>query len=521
MLGIKFLDIFKLWANKDEKEYSDNIDNDIVSIAPHKNEDGAIETEIDSRSYAGMSGVHQQFYSGQDPNIQNKVQLINTYRQLMSYPEVENAVSEIIDDAIVNEKDHDVVSIELEKTNFSESIKDKINKEFKDILSLYNFDFRGSKLFKDWYVDSRIYFHKIVSSSGELLELRQLNPKNLELRRDIVTKTEEGVSIVVGTNEYFVYTVSEDNFRFGRQVFSKNDQVRIPRSAIIYAHSGLLDCRDNVIGYLHRAIKPANQLRLLEDAMVIYRITRAPERRIFYIDVGQMGGKKAQQYVDSIANSLKNRVVYDSSTGKIKTAQHNLAMTEDYWLTRRDGKAVTSVETLPGMSGMDQMDDVRWFNKKLYEALRVPLSRIPRDDGGLQLGGADGSITRDEMKFSKFIRTLQVQFSEIFSDPLKYILINKKIITEDEWNTNVNHINFVFHQDSYYAEMKDLEILERRASVWQNIEPIVGKFISHKYVMKQVFRMSDDDVKTQEKEIQDEQTDPRFKNNSDEPGENF
>lgn len=245
--------------------------------------------------------------------------------------------------------------------------------------------------------------------------------------------------------------------------------------------------------------------------MVIYRITRAPERRVFYIDVGQMGGPKATQYVNNIAQGLKNRVVYDASTGKVKNQQNNLSMTEDYWLMRRDGKAVTEVSTLPGGTAFSDIDDVKWFNRKLYEALRIPLSRMPRDDGGIQLGN-DGGITRDELNFSKFIRELQIQFNPVLADPLKTNLIAKKIITEDEWDENVSKIAFVYQQDSYYSEIKDIEILERRLNLMGQLEGVVGKYISHKYVMKEVLRMSDEEIQSEAKQIEEESKEERFKN---------
>lgn len=507
------LGFFKNFAKQDEMEFEAQLKDDTGSIAPPKNNDGAheIETDLSNQRY---SSVFQQFYSGQDPRIQNKTQLINTYRGIMTYPEVENAVSEIINEAIVNEQGKDIVTMDLTKTNFSKNIQDKIMEELDTVMNIHDFDNRGSRLFRDWYVDSRIYFHKIMhkNEADGIKELRQLDPRCMELIRESVTETlPGGVKIFRGYREYFVYTAPKNGYSYNGQIYSHNDKVKIPRSAIVYAHSGLEDCDNNIIGYLHRAVKPANQLRLLEDAMVIYRITRAPERRVFYIDVGQMGGPKATQYVNNIAQGLKNRVVYDASTGKVKNQQNNLSMTEDYWLMRRDGKAVTEVSTLPGGTAFSDIDDVKWFNRKLYEALRIPLSRMPRDDGGIQLGN-DGGITRDELNFSKFIRELQIQFNTVLADPLKTNLIAKKIITEDEWDENVSKIAFVYQQDSYYSEIKDIEILERRLNLMGQLEGVVGKYISHKYVMKEVLRMSDEEIQSEAKQIEEESKEERFKN---------
>lgn len=515
------LSFFKNFAREDELELEQQLKNDTGSVAPPKNNDGAyeIETDLTNQKYAS---VFQQFYSGQDPAIQNKEQLINTYRGIMSYPEVENAVSEIIDDAIVNEQGKDIITLDLAKTDFSKAIQDKIVEEFDNVLNIYDFDNMGARLFRDWYVDSRIYFHKIMhkDESKGIRELRQLDPRSMELIRESITETlDGGVKVFRGYREFFVYSAPKSGYTYNGQIYQHNQKVKIPRSAIVYAHSGLEDCSNNIIGYLHRAVKPANQLRLLEDAMVIYRITRAPERRVFYIDVGQMGGNKATQYVNNIAQGLKNRVVYDAKTGTVKNQQNNLSMTEDYWLMRRDGKAITEVDTLPGGANFSDMDDIKWFNRKLYEALRVPLSRMPRDDGGMQIGGG-GEITRDELKFSKFIRTLQIQFSPVLSDPLKTNLIAKKIITEEEWEENVSKISFIFQQDSYYAEVKDIEIMERRLTLMSQVEGVVGKYVSHKYIMKEILRMSDEDIDEQAKLIEEESKEERFKNPEEEE-ENF
>lgn len=514
------LSFFRSPSEKDAQDLETQLQDDTGSIAPPKNNDGAHEIETDLNN-AKYTSVYQQFYGGQDPNIKTKQELINTYRGLMAYPEVENAVSEIIDDAIVNELGKDVISLDLDNTDFSDAIKKKIVAEFQKVLNIHDFDNQGARLFRDWYVDSRIYFHKIMHKEENkgIKELRQLDPRSMELIRESLVETIDGAKVFRGYREYFLYTAPKNGYSLNGHIYAANEKIKIPRSAIVYAHSGQEDANGNIIGYLHRAVKPANQLRLLEDAMVIYRITRAPERRVFYIDVGMMGGTKAAQYVNNIAQGLKNRVVYDARTGTVKNQQNNLSMTEDYWLTRRDGKAVTEVSTLPGGANFSDMDDIKWFNRKLYEALRVPLSRMPRDDGGMQIGGG-GEITRDELKFTKFIRTAQIQFTPVVSDPLKTNLVAKKIITEDEWNENVSNIGFIFQQDSYYAEIKDIEILERRLNLMAQTENVVGKYVSHKYIMKEVLRMSDDDIDRESKEIEEEASIERFKN-PEETEENF
>ena len=290
------------------------------------------------------------------------------------------------------------------------------------------------------------------------------------------------------------------------QTFAPGTKIKIPKSAMVYAHSGLVDaCGKNIIGYLHRAVKPSNQLKMLEDAMVIYRITRAPDRRVFYIDTGNMPSKKASQHMQHIMNSMRNRVVYDASTGKIKNQQNNMALTEDYWLQRRDGKAVTEVDTLPGMSGMSEMDDILYFRKALYMSLRVPLSRIPDLQQQAMFDGGTG-ITRDELEFNKFVVSLQHKFEEIFLNPLRSNLILKRIITEDEWDDEINNIKIVFHKDSYYAEIKDAEIDERRLNNLALAEPIIGRYISNQTAMRKYLHMSDEDIEIEQKMIKEEQS---------------
>jgi hypothetical protein len=276
---------------------------------------------------------------------------------------------------------------------------------------------------------------------------------------------------------------------------------------MVYAHSGLLDCcGKNIIGYLHRAVKPANQLKLLEDAMMIYRITRAPDRRVFYIDTGNMPARKATQHMQSIINSHRNRVQYDARTGKVKNQTNMMALTEDYWLQRRDGKAVTEVDTLPGMSGMNEMDDILYFRKALYMALRVPLSRIP-DEQSQNTFDMGTAITRDELNFSDFITSLQHKFEEILLNPLKSQLILKQVITEDEWCDEINNIKVVFHKNSYFTEMKEAELMERRINSLSLIEPFIGRYISNETAMKDFLHMSEEEIKNERAIIERELSD--------------
>ena len=517
------LSFLKPWANEDEKEYKQQLNNNLESVTAPKLDDGAREIETQEQNIP-YNALMQQMFGSNEPEVKNTRELIDTYRNLMNNYEVDNAVQEIVSDAIVYEDDKEVVALNLDGTDFSQSIKDKILAEFSEVLNLLNFQRKGTDHFQRWYVDSRIFFHKIINPKkmkDGVQELRRLDPRQVQYIREIVTRMEDGVKIVDGYREFFVYDTGHESYCADGRIYSAGTKVKIPRAAVVYAHSGLLDCcGKNIIGYLQRAIKPANQLKLMEDAMVIYRITRAPDRRVFYIDTGNMPSRKAAAQMQHIMNTMKNRVVYDASTGKIKNQQHNMSMTEDYWLQRRDGKAVTEVDTMPGATGMSDMDDVLYFRTALYRALRIPESRIPSESNSGVMFDAGTAITRDELKFAKWIRQLQNKFEEIFLDPLKTNLILKKIITEDEWEREINNIKVTFNRDSYFSEMKDAEIMERRINMLTMAEPFIGKYISHQTAMKDFLQMTDEEINQEAKQIEEESKEARFQN-PDEEEEDF
>lgn len=518
------LGMFTPWNKRDEEENDKKLRNNLDSITSPKFDDGAREYET-TENELPYNAFNQQLYGAGDVEIKNTADLINTYRCLIDNYEVDNAVDEIVSDSIVYEDGHDVVSLDLEDTKFNPRIKELIQEEFKNVLKVLQFRRKGADHFKRWYTDSRIFFHKIVDINNldkGIQEMRRLDPRNVQYVREVITKNENGTKIVTGYRDYFIYDTGAESYNDGFRIFSAGSKIKIPRSAITYAHSGIVDSAGrNIIGYLHRAVKPANQLKLLEDAMVIYRITRAPDRRVFYIDTGQMPSKKAAQHMQNIMNGMKNRIVYDASTGKIKNQQHNMSMTEDYWLQRRDGKAATDVDTLPGASGMNEMDDVKWFKRCLYMALRIPLTRIPDDSGGGVQFDMGTAITRDEIKFDVFIRSLQHKFEEVFLDPLKTNLLLKSIIDEGEWNDEINNIKIAFHRNSYFTEMKDAEITERRINSLQQAEPFIGKYISHQTAMRSYLQMTDEEILEERRQIELEKKDSLFNDNFDEPNEEF
>lgn len=509
-----FLDMFKFWQKEDEDDAFEQEQAQRVSISQPDLNDGATEVERRENDDNSRYNVFQQhFYTNAQPKIKTTRDLINTYRNLAQYHEVDNAIQEIVFDAIVFEDNEEPVHLDLSKTNFSEKIQGMINAEMSEVLNLYKFNKNGHRLFRRWYVDSRIYFHKILNKDPKkgIQELRILDPRKMEFVREHEKETREGVDYVTSVSEYFIYDNSVENTNDPQNTSGAQQKLKLPRSMVVFANSGLTDASGkNLISYLHKAQKPANQLKMLEDSLVIYRITRAPERRVFYIDVGNMANKKATQHVNNIMQGMKNRVVYDSATGKVKNAHNNLSMTEDYWLMRRDGNAKTEVTTLPGAQSLGSIDDVAWFNKKLYESLHLPLSRIPNEGGGVQFGGGM-EITRDELKFGKFVRSLRVDFSDIFSDPLKTNLVLKGIITEEEWEANSNKIIFVFNSDSLFEEQKEAEILKGRMEIMEGFREYVGRYVSNDYILRNVLKMTSDEIAEERKKIVAEKDDEIFK----------
>lgn len=509
----------KFWEKEDEKVFKSNLTNGIESFSGNANMDGAVEIEVDesqSNLDPTYSMLHHTYFGYGSDSFSSTEEQINSYRRLMSITEVENAVEDIVNTAIVHEDSKPVVEIDLSKTDFKDSTKKAIIEEFDKITSLLKFQRRGTEIFRSWYRDSRIYFHNIVDPNNTkkgIIEMRRLDPRKIRLVRENIVKNENGVKVVTGTRTFFIYNTGNNNYTVGSKNFGTNVDIRIPYSAITFAHSGLYEeCSDqkNIIGYLHRAIKPANQLKLLEDSMIIYRVSRAPERRVFYIDTGRLPNKKAEQAMRSIMSGLKNNATYDPATGTISNRKNSLAMNEDYWLQRRDGKAVTEVSSLPGATGMNEIEDIKWFYKKLYIALRKPLSRMPDESGGVSFG-MGSEITRDELEHMKFIRTLQNHIEPIFTTPLRYNLALKNIVSLEEWDEQVERIHINFNEDSLYSEAKELDSLERRIGALSNARELIGTFISHKTAMSKFLMLSEDEIENEIKLILEEQKHPLFK----------
>lgn len=496
-----------------------------LSISPPIRGDGATQNakqvnninQVQNDNYdTSPFNFADTFYSDDLSSLQNK-RKINLYREILRYPEVDNIVNQIVADAIVYDDNKRFVYLKLDRTNFSPKIKERILEEFDEILRLYRSNKEMMRLFKRFYVDSKIFFHKIIDPDNPeegIKELRELDPRNVLLHREnLYTTNEFGMEVWVGYNDYFLYERPIINnqlgFDFTQTASGNGAKYKIPRMAITYAHSGLTDCNDQIIGHLHKAIKPAHTLKMLEDAMVIYRVTRSPDRKIFYIDTGNLTPHQAKEMMDRVRREHSSKTVYDTETGKFDTYKNQLLVTDDYWLQRQNGKANAEITTLPGASGMNEIDDIKWHNKKLYEALNVPLSRMPNENA-VNVFGDDGGTSRDERIFQKFIKQCRERFSEIFSDPLMTNLILKGVITREEWEENADSLIFNYNNDEYYTELANIELKSKRFDLVSIAEGFRGKYISGKRIMKDILQYSDEELEEIRKEIEEEEKDPIY-----------
>jgi hypothetical protein len=449
-------------------------------------------------------GGHYASILDMDGRDRNELDLIRRYRDIAQQPECDSAIEDIVNEAIVSDERDQSVSLSLDKLDLSVNIKHKIREEFNEVLRLLDFNSKGHDIFRRWYVDGRLYYHKIIDNSSPrrgMQEIRYIDPRKIkkvrEQRKEIDKKT--GLEIVRKVDDFYLY-----NDKGIDQNTGTSSGVKISPDAITYCPSGLVDMhKGTVLSHLNKAIKPVNQLRMIEDALVIYRISRAPERRIFYIDVGNLPKIKAEAYLKDVMNRYRNKLVYDARTGEIRDDRNHMSMLEDFWLPRREGGRGTEITTLPGGSNLGEIDDITYFQKKLYRSLNVPVSRLA-EETGFSIGRSD-NITRDELKFTKFVQRLRKKFSILFADMLKTQLVLKGVIALEEWDTIKEHIQFDYLQDGHFTELKNAEILRERLDMLGQIESYVGTYFSKEYVKKNILRMSDEDIQEIEDQIKDEE----------------
>ena len=467
----------------------------LASFAPPETDDGAALVEA-----GGFYGSYIDF----NGSIKNDIDLINKYRDMSLHPEIEIAVDDIINEAIVYDDKQNPCDLLLDDVDQPDSIKSKIQTEFDEILRLLKFKSKGYDVFRRWYVESRLYFHIMIDDNSPkkgIQELRPIDPTKIRKVKKVEKKPQgRGVdryNIVDNVEEFYVYSELDKNPTL-------SEGIKVAPDSICYVHSGMFDAtKSRVFGYLQKAIKPLNQLRMIEDAVVIYRISRAPERRIFYIDVGNLPKNKAEQYLRDIMNRYRNKLVYDASTGEMRDERKHMSMLEDYWLPRREGGRGTEISTLDGGQNLGEMDDVEYFKKRLYQALNVPSSRLEADNGFNM--GRSAEITRDELKFFKFIDRLRNRFSDLFNQLLRIQLILKGIITEDDWPSISENMSIRWLKDSYFTELKEGEILKERLDMLSQIDDYIGKYYSLEYVKKHVLRQSEEDIKIIDQQMKSEQ----------------
>jgi len=448
-------------------------------------------------------GGHYASILDMDGRDRNELDLIRRYRDIAQQPECDTAIEDIANEAIVSDERDKSVSLSLDQLDVSPNIKSKIRDEFDEVLRLMDFSAKGHDIFRRWYVDGRIYYHKIIDRKSPrkgIQELRYIDPRKIKKVREQRKEKDEktGLDLVKKVEDFYLY-----NDKGLDQNTGTTSGIRITADSISYCPSGLVDMhKGTVLSYLNKAIKPVNQLRMIEDALVIYRISRAPERRIFYIDVGNLPKVKAEAYLKDVMNRYRNKLVYDARTGEIRDDRNHMSMLEDFWLPRREGGRGTEITTLPGGSNLGEIDDITYFQKKLYRSLNVPISRL-ESESQFSIGRSD-NITRDELKFTKFVQKLRKKFSVLFLDILKTQLVLKGVIAAEEWDIMKEHIQFDYMQDGHFTELKNAEILQNRIDMLGQIESYVGTYFSKEYVRKNVLRMTDDEIEEIENQIKDE-----------------
>ena len=483
--------------------------NAVSPVAPN-NEDG-----VSHYMSSGFFGTHVDI----EGVYKTEFDLIKRYREMALHPETDSAIEDIVNEAIVSDSNDSPIEIDLDNLNASDGIKNNIRKEFKYILDLLDFDKKAHEIYRNWYVDGRIYYHKVIDfkkpeegiqelryiDAMKMRHIRKQKKKDANQQRPSIFKLDEDPMAYnfPEIEEYYIYNPKMSYPTGNMNATDGSQGIKIAKDAITYCTSGLVDRnKGTVLSYLHKAIKSINQLRMIEDSLVIYRLSRAPERRIFYIDVGNLPKVKAEQYLRDVMMRYRNKLVYDANTGEIRDDKKYMAMLEDFWLPRREGGRGTEISTLPGGQNLGEITDIEYFKKKLYRSLNVPPSRMD-GEGGFNLGRSS-EILRDELKFTKFVGRLRKRFANMFNDMLRTQLLLKNIITPEDWEIMSEHIQYDFLYDNHFSELKEAELLNERLTLAQTAEPYIGKYYSQDYVRRKILRQTDIEILEQDKIIEDE-----------------
>ena len=467
------------------------------SFTPPNQEDGAVVI---------TQNAHYGTYVDLEGSVRNELELITRYREMANHPECDMAINEIVNESITHDDDGTVVDLVMDNLKQPDSIKKKIQEEFDTVLKMLNFSNLADDIYKRWYIDGRIYFQIVLDEKKPkdgIQELRYIDPRKIRKIREIKKGRDPktGAEIIQSIAEYYMYN---DRGTITQSYTAGVSQgLRIAPESIVNVNSGLMDAKNTfVISYLHKAIKPLNQLRMIEDAVVIYRLSRAPERRIFYIDVGNLPKGKAEQYMRDVMTKYRNKMVYDANTGELRDDRKHMSMLEDFWLPRREGGKGTEITTLPAGQNLGQIEDVQYFQKKLLQSLSVPYSRLDQQGGGGIAGiGRTTELTRDELRFNKFINRLRNKFSQLFDHALRVQLSLKGVCTEEEWDKFREDIYYDYKKDNNFVELKEADLLQQRISILNLVEPYVGKYYSQEWVKKNVLQLTDEEIEEMQKQI--------------------
>lgn len=481
---------FELFNKKKEVENFKPLSMNLA-VKP-ENEDGAFELSV-------LDSLHNTFQFSIDLQNATEIQKIRQYREIAMEPEVDQAIDEVINEAIVLEDNYEVIKINLDELeDYSEEFKETLREEFNTIIRLLDFNLEAYNLFRRWYIDGRLFLNKIIDNKNPKKGLQKLiliSPFHIRKIREIVKEiNEHNIEVVKEINEFFVY---DPIFNF-----SNRTALKLPIDSVCYVHSGLLDEENKIVlSYLEKAIKSVNQLRQMEDANIIYRLARAPERRVFYVDVAGLPKGKAEQYIYNLMAKFKNKLTYDAITGKVKDARNQLSMMEDFWIPRRTEGKTAEIQTLPGASNTDQTEEVKYFLNKVYSSLNVPVSRLNSETPSGITFGRSAEITRDELRFGKFIRRLHSQFSNLFFDLLRTQLLLKNIVSISEWDTLKSNIKFEFEKDNYYTNSKNAAILKDKLEMMNNADSLVGKYLSVEFIYENIMEFNTEEIEEEKRRL--------------------
>lgn len=490
------LEVFGFEFGKQKSSKEEKKEKTLQSFAAPEIYDGTVTVEA-----GGFFGTALDYAA----NLRDESASVVQYRNMSVYPEVDNAVDEIVNASIVPGSDRKPVKIDLSELKLSDTIKNKIYREFDAVLHLMDFNNKSYEIFRRWYIDSKVFYNVVIDKdfpTDGIKEIIPIDPLKIKKIRKVKKEMErvEGnsVSLIKDIEEYYLYTnTDKDSF-----MVTGPGGLQLSIDSIIYVPSGIVDLNTKrVLGYLHKAIRPLNMLRQLEDALLVYRVARAPERRVFYVDVGQLPKQKAEQYIRDMMSRFRQRLIYNQATGEVRDERNHLSVLEDYWLPRREGSRGTEITTLPGGQAMSQIEDVDYFKKKLYNSLNVPISRLTSESTGFNMGRSV-EITREEVKFYKFIDRLRHHFSKLFMDLMRVQLLLKGVVTDEDWRHLKSDIKIIFNTDNYFWDLKEAEILAERLKMLSFVDPYVGKYFSSQFIRKNVLRQTEEDMRMMDKEME-------------------